>query len=151
MGREEASRREIPAIPRSGIAGMTFIEVLVAALIGALMVGGTLAAFVTALNISLGWKGTVIQAKAAGFTQQTLERFRNKIACRQASESGTDTWYDTSCAAAPPLGVQQDPLPPGALPAGSRQYTVTPLDCDGVVGSGTCLQVRVKVQWTPPS
>ena len=154
MNRKEANeKREATEISRSEISGMTFIEVLVSAVIAALVVGGTMTAFVTAVNISLGFRGRgpINQAKAAAFNQQTLERFRNKIACRQASESSADTWYDASCAAAPPPGDQQDPLPPGALPAGSRQYTVTPLDCDGVMGSEACLQMRAKVQWTPSS
>lgn len=149
-GRKADEKWRTPEILRSKISGMTFMEVLVSAVLAALIVGATMSAFVAALNIALGWKGPVLQAKAAAFTQQTLERFRNKIACRQSSESSADTWYDASCAAAPPSGPQPDPLPSGALPAGSRQYTVTPVDCDGVGGSGDCLQVRVKVQWTPP-
>lgn len=147
MNHKEASvKPKAQEISRSEISGMTFMEVLVSAVIAALIVGATMSAFVTALNISLGWKGPILQAKAAAFNQQTLERFRNRMAC-------DDVVFDANCDPDPtklPTNWTSDPLPPGSLPGGTRQLKVNPLDCDGVEGAGDCLQVMVKVQWTPP-
>ena len=113
---------------------MTLIEILMALVVLAVLAGGTLMAFVTAIRISRA-SGT---GQATIFlAQQTAERFRNKIACNQG-EPASDTWYDgtAACDAAPPVGPQIDPVT-GAT------YEVTPVDCDGVGGPGDCLQVQV--------
>lgn len=130
--------------------GDTLVEILAAAVIIVLMAGGTMMAFLMTRQISQGSSTTT---EASSLVQQTLERFRNKIACRQSTESSSDTWYDASCAAAPPSPSSSDPLPAGPLRdqfGGTRTYTVTSRDCDAVEGTGDCLEVRVKVAWTQP-
>lgn len=123
--------------------GGTLIEVLVGSVIGAVLVGGLMASYVTALRISqTGAGGT----EAAGFAQATLERQRNKIAC-------DDPWFPVApCGFGGAIVGAPDGLPPGALyGTGTRTYDVTPDDCDGVGGVGDCFKVAVKVSWTPPS
>lgn len=135
---------------RQSHRGFTFIEVLVASVIVALMAGGTMLAFLLAANLT---QGSSTLGDAGFFNQQTLERFRNKVACRQPGEIASDTWFDASCAPALPAPDSPDTLPSGPLKdkfAGTRTYTVTPVDCDGVGGPGDCLSVMVKVQWTQP-
>ena len=91
-----------------------------------------------------------MHVEASGYAEQTLERFRNMIAC---DTGGGGEWFDTTCAAtALPAGVA-DPLPIGSeLPGGAtRTHTVVPADCDGVGGVGDCFRVIVNVTWTPPS
>lgn len=136
--------------------GVTLIEILLASIIVAFIAGGTLMAFLLASRISQSVSSTI---DPSSLVQQTLEKFRNKIACRRSGESGPrrtppgDTWYDSSCDADPPTGSPSDPLPAGTpllQLGGARSYTVTPLDCDGVGGVGDCLQVRVKLTWTLP-
>jgi len=115
--------------------GFTLIEALVAMVILSLVAGGTLLVFLTAVRIS---KQTGMNQATIFLAQQTTERFRNKIACRQLGEAASDTWYDGSaaCSAAAPAGQQTDPVT-GAT------YEVTPLDCDGVGGVGDCLEMKV--------
>ena len=123
--------------------GMSLIEVLVAAAIASVLVGGLMAAFLTAMRISVrGGSNT----EAAGLVQQTLERFRNRVACDPGS------WFGgANCGATPPPANTPDPLVGGALFGGTRVYTVTPEDCDGVPGGpSNCLKVVAKVSWTPP-
>ena len=129
------------------------MEIMVSTVIGGLMAGGVMLAFLTSMKLSGGASNI---AEAAFYTQQTLERFRNKIACRQTGEGATDTWYDTSCNPASPIdaGPQNDVLP-GTAPikvnfGATRQYQVTSVDCDGVGGAGDCLQVEAKGTWTEP-
>ena len=83
------------------------------------------------------------EAIVPGLTaQQSLEKFRNMVAC-------DTSWFDpASCQG---LGAGgPDALPLGALYGGTRTYTVTPANCDGVGGSGDCFKVVTKVSWTPP-
>ena len=76
-------------------------------------------AFVTALHISqLASQATELDYLA----QQTMERFRNRIAC-------DDAWFSAlSCIASAQSG--SDPIPPGApiqkFPPTSRTFTFTP-------------------------
>jgi len=133
--------------------GVTLMEIVAAALIGALIAGGALMAFVMAAKVSRSSSDTI---EAASFAQQTLERFRNNIAC-------DGTWFDsTTCTSGGglPTALTFDPDDPASngLPAGApllkfsgtRRYQVTEADCDGVGGVGDCFKVMVKVQWTPP-
>jgi hypothetical protein len=135
--------------------GLSLLEVLIAALIGMVVAGGTMLAFTTAEKVSVGASGAV---EAADFAQQTIERFRNRIACDD------EEWFDpATCqavASAAMTGWTFDPvdatdgLPdsPGTLSmigqGGSRQYKVTEVDCDGDDIVGDCLQVEAKVTWT---
>ena len=121
--------------------GMSLIEVLVAASIASVLVGGLMAAFLTAMRISTRSSSG---AEAAGLVQQTLERLRNKVAC-------DSSWFGgANCGATPPPPNTPDPLVGGALFGGTRTYTVTAADCDGVGGPGDCLKVVAKASWTPP-
>ena len=125
--------------------GASLIEVLVGSVIGAVLVAGLMAAFLTALRISESGSGNV---EAASLAQQTLERFRNMIACGQ---SNPVEWFDTSCnATSLPPPNWPDPLAGGAMYGGTRVYTVTPDDCDGVGGAGDCFKVVATVSWTQP-
>ena len=116
--------------------GGTLMEVLVS---------GLMAAFITAIRLSSHGQTYV---DAASLAQQTLERFRNRIAC-------DDPWFNAATCT------------PGALPtnaphslagttlgdpiyAGTRDYTVTPVDCDGDLVPGDCFQVVTTLTWTQP-
>ena len=120
--------------------GTSLAEVLVGSLIGAVLVAGLMAAFLTALRVSESGGGNT---EAASRAQQTLERFRNMVAC----DTG---WFGgANCGATPPPADSADPLG-GALYGGTRTYTVTSADCDGVGGAGDCFKVVTKVSWTQP-
>ncbi len=132
--------------------GVTLVEVLVASVVMAVLAGGTLLAFVSAIRISQ--RGPV-NAEAADYAQQTLERYRNLIACDSA-------WFQNPCipAAVLPTNVFDPQFPLTGLPAkalygtGTRKFTVTPDDCDGngfPGGFSDCYKVAVTVSWTPPS
>ena len=124
---------------RSSQQGASLIEILVGAVIAAVLVGGLMGAFLTAVRISARGGGNT---EAAALAQQTLERLRNKVAC----DSG---WFGGgNCGATPPAANSADPLLGGALNGGTRTYTVTPANCGS--GPGDCLKVVAKVSWTPP-
>lgn len=131
-----------PRLPR----GVTLIEIIAASVIGTLLAGGTMMAFVLAAKNA---RTSLIEVEAAGLAQQTLEKYRNKIAC----DSG---WYapaDPACDPTTlPLANTDDALLPGTPLleyGGTRKYTVTQADCDGNLVPGDCLQVKVKVEWNP--
>ncbi|OGX41157.1 MAG: hypothetical protein A3C53_06335 [Omnitrophica WOR_2 bacterium RIFCSPHIGHO2_02_FULL_68_15] len=127
--------------------GATLTEVLVASAIGAVLVAGLMATFLTALRISSHGQGNV---EAASLAQQTLERFRNHIACDDSPLAGG--WFDPTTCAAVALPTNE----PYALPAGTkllngaREYTVTAADCDGDDTAGDCFKVVTKLTWDPP-
>lgn len=124
--------------------GFSLVEIIAASVIGALLAGGTMTAFVMSMKTSQEASG---KAEAAQLAQQTLERFRDQIACQD------ERWYDASCNPTPPSGSVSDPLPTtSVLPtfAGTRNYTVTSEDCDGDGTAGDCLKVVSTVTWTPP-
>ena len=126
----------------TGERGTSLIEVLVGSVIGAVLVAGLMAAFLTALRVSEHGGGNT---EAASLAQQTLERFRNEIAC------GPGSWFDVACNPSALPANAPDPLGGGALyGSGTRSYTVTPADCDGVGGVGDCFKVVAKVSWTQP-
>ena len=130
--------------------GMSLVEVLVASVTVAVLAGGTMTSFLAAIRISEGGAGLV---EAAHYGQQTLERLRNKVACGEGSPG---EWFSPACAPTLPPPNSFDPsdptdgIPGSGMYSGSRTYTVTPEDCDGVGGAGDCFKVVVKVQWTPP-
>ena len=134
-----------------GGAGFTLIEVLVASAIGAVVAGGSVMAVVAASRMLRAQSGSG-SAEAAQYAQQTLERFRNMIAC-------SPPWFDAvTCAPviAPgglPTGWTNDPLPlatPGTetilTTVSKRCYKVTPQDCDGAPGND-CFNVEAQVCW----
>ena len=110
---------------------MTLIEILAAALIGAVVAGGVMAAFITALRIS---QGAAVVFNLSALSGQTLERYRNRIAC-------DDAWFNPVTCTPVALPVNA----PDPAPGVTRTYTVTALDCDGVAGPGDCFQVMAKV------
>ncbi len=132
------------------------VEVLVAAVIGSLLAGGTLMAFVLASKIS---KESLQQAEALSYAVETIERFRNRVAC-------DDVWFDdagvdcnfSGVDANLPVAMTTDALPGPTVPRTSaligrgmsetRQYQVQTNDCDGV-GGADCYTVNVVVNWTP--
>lgn len=132
--------------PRSGI---TLVEILIAALVGVMIAGGTMLAFVSAKKTSVGAAGVV---EAADFAQQTIERFRNKIACDN-SDWFTAATCATTLPAAPAWTADGLPASPGPLSmigqGGIRRYQVTPLDCDNDGTVGDCFQVDANVRWSP--
>ena len=141
--------------------GMTLVEIIVAAVLTALVAGGTMIAFVTAAKMSK--HGGSAQAEAAFYAQQTVERFRNKVACRQPGEDAPganpanlpgDTWFDGNCQQGAPVGWQDDALPNNAAPSitglgAQREYEVVPVDIDGDAQPDV-YQVTSKVTWTAP-
>ena len=132
----------------------TLTEVLIAAVIGAVVAWGTASAFLAAARLLRAQDNSAL-AEAASYAQQTLERKRNHIACAAP-------WFDpTTCAPAAgmPTKWTDDPFvdaggtpyaggtesilnPPGA----QRRYCVTSADCDGG-GPGDCFKVEVRVCW----
>ena len=137
-------------------AGFTLIEIIVAAVLGFFIAAGTMMAFTTSVKIA---ENSSSESEGAFLAEQTLERLRNSIACRQvaAGENQTDAWYDQNCAADAPAAAA-DNLPVVAPPPGSilgfgpvgRNYTTTAVDCDGDGATGDCYQVQVTVNWNPP-
>ena len=126
--------------------GITILESLMGAVIIGLVVAGTMTAFVTAIAIA---RNAIFATEGAAFAVQTIERFRNHIAC-------DDAWLNpANCGFAAAIPWTADPLPGGALgstlPGGVRVYRVTPGpdDFDGD-GLPDYLVVNVQVSWTPP-
>lgn len=133
--------------------GFTLIEVLVASAIGAVVAGGSVMAVVAASRMLRAQSGSG-SAEAAQYAQQTLERFRNMIACNSP-------WFNpATCATALgpgglPTAWTTDPLPavtPGTVSilntaSPKRCYRVTEQNCDGVGGPGDCFNVEAQVCW----
>ncbi|MBI3322041.1 MAG: prepilin-type N-terminal cleavage/methylation domain-containing protein [Candidatus Omnitrophica bacterium] len=134
---------------RSGpTSGFTLIEIVIAAAIGAVVTWGTMAAFVAAARMSRAHDNPGF-SEANLYAQQTVERFRNLIACGSP-------WFDpVTCqpSAALPIAWTTHVLPAGGgtesilhTPA-RRCYRVTPQDCDGVGGAGDCFSMEARVCW----
>ena len=127
--------------------GFTILEVMVASVIAGVIAVGTMMSFVAAGRI-MGVQDNMAVAEAAQFSQQSVEHFRNDIACQAP-------WFDAAtCAYVGPVNVwAADPLPPA--PSGGsesilqtvsqRCYRVNPSDCGG--GPGSCFAVDVTVCW----
>ena len=132
-----------------GREGFTLIEVLVASLISAVVAGGTLTAFVTAARLARQ-ASSPASLEAAAYAQQTLEEYRNMIACDSA-------WFDSAnctVSAGLPSVWTNEPLPAGGtesiqnLGGGAKRcYRVNSADCDGNGTTGDCFQVEVVVCW----
>ena len=125
--------------------GFTILETMVASVIGGVVAVGTLMSFVAAGRI-MQTQDNMAVAEASAMAQETVERFRNNIAC-------DGFWFDASCNYIGPAGWTADPLPPA--PSGGsesilnsvsqRCYRVNPADCGG--GLGSCFTVDVTVCW----
>lgn len=124
-----------------------------ASVIGVLVAAGTAKAFVLAAKLA---RRSVATVEATDYAAQTLERFRNRIAC-------DDAWFSTACNfVGPTSSVPDDPLPAGPAVSSrsaflhpnftpARRYRVQPADCDGNGTAGDCYRVEVKVSWGSPS
>ena len=130
--------------------GLTLIEVLAASVVAAVIAGGTMSAFVAASRMQKG-QGPGTSVEVMSYARQTLERFRNLIAC-------DSPWFDpVTCAptAAIPSAWTEDTLPSldqvGTesiiRTTAKRCYRVTPQDCDGDASPTDCFNVEVKVCW----
>ena len=129
------------------------IEVLIAAAITAVIAGGALAAYVASSRM-MGQQNSPASAEAAGFAQQTIERYRNMIAC-------DSPWFNpATCTAGAglPTTWTSDALPSSAAagsesilqhtPAPKRCYLVQPLAaCTAGAGTPDCFQLQAKVCW----
>ena len=136
-------------------SGITLLEVLIASSIGVVITGGAMLALTTSKKVSMRAAGVV---EAAGFAQQTIERFRNKIACDDPdwftaatcrAGAGLPTSWTNDPADSAVDGLPDSPGPLSMIgQGGRRQYRVTSLDCDGDGASGDCFQVDTKVAWS---
>ena len=122
--------------------GVTLFEILTASVVGSLIAGGTLMAFLMSARISQTSSSTV---EAASLAQQTIERFRNRVACDDG------TWYTNDSNCAPVAQNSTDPMPGGAVQPSiqmnaTRTYQATPQDCDGD-GAMDCQLMKVTVSW----
>lgn len=121
-----------------------------ASVVAAVIAGGTMSAFVAASRMQQG-QGPAMSTEVSNYAQQTLERFRNLIAC-------DSPWFDpVTCAptAGVPTAWTEDPLPPPDQTAersivrttAKRCYRVVPQDCDGDTVPTDCFSVEVQVCW----
>ncbi|MBI3010979.1 MAG: prepilin-type N-terminal cleavage/methylation domain-containing protein [Candidatus Omnitrophica bacterium] len=135
-------------------AGFSLVEVLVASAVGAVVVGGSMMAFVAASRM-MQTQNTPAFSEAAGYAQQTLEKYRNMIAC-------DSPWFVAgTClpSASLPTTWTEDPLPLSGsggtesfLSTGAKRcYRVTSQDCDGASGVGDCFAVEAQVCWNGAS
>ena len=131
--------------PARHSAGFTLIEVVIASLIAAVVAAGTMAALASAARMSRAQSNPGM-SEATGYARETIEKFRNNIAC-------APPWFDAACNPVLPVGWQADALPGGAgsesiqNSVAARWYRVTQQDCDGDAVVGDCLQMEVKVCW----
>ena len=121
---------------------MTLIELTAAAVIGSLIAGATMMAFMTATKVS---RQSSTQRDLMPAAQETLEKYRNRIAC-------DDPWFNpATCVMAAQNAVAEALTAPSLLAmGGTRDYTMTPADCDGDTVVGDCYRASVHINWTVP-
>ena len=98
---------------------LTLVEIVAALVIGGAIAVGTLTALTTAIRI-MNSAGGEIDPEADLLAQQTLERYRNRIAC-------DDPWFGDTvlpCVLLADPTTQTDPLPSPST-ATSRTLTLT--------------------------
>ena len=131
--------------------GFTLVEMLVSSLIASVVAGGTMMAYVTAARITRQ-QNSSNTTEASLFAQETIERFRNRIAARLPTEevpwpgANVGTWQDDPL---PVDGGGSDSIlqTPGRA---TRVYCVMKVDCNGngtVTDPDDCYGVQVKVCW----
>lgn len=127
------------------LRGFTLIESLAASMIVPVVVGGTLAAYVTAARLAQSQdEGATVEALS--YARQFLEEARNHVA-------KDDGWFASQ--AGQGWHVTPDSLPaPGTTGTSSivmfgavRKFCVAPRDCDGDNTTGDCHAVHVRVCW----
>ena len=133
-----------------GIAGVTLIELLVASVMVALLAGAMLVAFLTSARMS---SQSTQHTEAASLLQQTLERFRNQVACDNNADVPNATplstvkhWFEPNCLSSADFTADDLPLPSDYT---QRDYTVQAANCDGIPGPD-CFKVEAHVHWNPP-
>ena len=128
-------------------AGFSLLEVVFAGVISTLVAVGTMAAFVTAARMTQVQNnpGT---AEATGHARDTIERFRNMMAC----DAGQ--WFSgANCTPNLPAGWVADAIPGGggseSITNGvtKRCYRAQSADCDGDAVVGDCISLEVRVCW----
>lgn len=139
--------------------GFTLIEIIAAAAVAAVVAGGSMLALVAASRMMRRGDTPAI-AEASGYAQQTIEKFRNMIAC-------DSPWFEQpGCApnTAPggmPTNWVEDQLPDrnpantesfldlaAAIPKTARRcYRVRSRDCDAGASPDDCFEIEVKVCW----
>ncbi len=121
--------------------GTTLLELVVAAILIAFVAGGAMLAFIMAAQFS---QRSPNKVEAIQYTQETIERMRNQVAC----DNG---WFNpTTCAAVVNIGTPT-PVPDPVQPPNAkftRTYTVIAMpQCGGTAGLPDCIQVTAKVSW----
>lgn len=116
--------------------GFTFVELMMASLVSAIVGGGTLMAFVTAARIARAQASPAV-AEANALAAQTIEWYRNRVA---ADDNFLLTQLFT--------GWVSDPLP-GSTDTESIQQGGAAERCYRVTSAcgGSCYQMEVKVCW----
>jgi len=143
--------------------GLTLMEVLVSLVLLTLVAGGTMVGFMLAGRVS---QESVTGSQSVAEATQTLEKFRNRVACRQAGETAADTWFGPAGGADPcgqdaPIGTQTDGLEAGTYSpfldptrdlsnSAKREYTVTPVDIDPLNPGPEAYAVTVRVRGDEP-
>ena len=117
--------------------GFTLAEVLVVSTITSLVVGGTLAASVTAARMQRVQNGPAL-AEASGYAQELLESFRNRV-------GKDDTFFPTAATA--------HLWTTSSLPASGGSESIlsqSPKRCYRVTSacSGGCYELEVAVCWS---
>lgn len=123
-----------------GGTGFTILETLVAALLTSVVAGGTLMAFVSAARM-VREESSPASVEAASYAQQTVERFRNKVAT-------DDTWLSTQAGvwgndSLPGSGGSESILTTGA----SRRYCIKSVSAANCGGLDGCFAIRAQVCW----
>lgn len=142
--------------------GLTLMEVLVSLVLLTLVAGGTMIGFMLAGRVS---QESVTGSQSVAEATQTLEKFRNRVACRQAGETAADTWFGpagaTPCVSDAPIGAQPDVLEASSYSpfldptrdlsnSAKREYTVTPVDVDPANPGPEAYAVTVRVRGDEP-
>lgn len=129
-------RRHKQLISRRANRGFTLAEVLIAAVIAAVIAGGTMMAFIVANNM-MRTRTNPAHAEAAAYGQQTAENFRNMISCGS-------TWFRCP-------DTDQDPLTYTPLAAcctaAGQDPATTCLRCSRKPADGTYLD-GMPTTWT---
>ena len=136
--------------------GFTMIEVIVAAVITAVIAGGGMAAFVASSRMMQS-QNSPASAEAADYAQQTIERYRNMIACDSAWFNSADCSAVAMCPPSCASTTWRTDTLPSASATGTESilnHTPAPKRCYQVVklvgcsGSGPdCYTVNAKVCW----
>ena len=127
--------------------GFTLIEVLIGAVLFAVLAAGAMLALVGTARMSRN-PSSVQYAETNALAQHIIERLRNRVGCDNAA------WFNANCDIVPGNlpgwtheGVDDTSAVNTKLSASRRCYRVIPADCDGIGGAGDCLQVDAQVCW----